>query len=221
MSPRILFEQELKDLNNNVKQMGEHVEDNYDKLLRVVKGGDRSGVRRLMEHDRDLTDMLRGIESKCLSLMTRQQPVAGDLRIVTAALKVVTDMERIGDHVSDMAELFLRMDDEFRFPGWERELLSMMEEVGAMLHSSVEAYINQDTAGASKAIEQDDAVDNYFNRMKEHIMEDIRNHTPNADKVVDLLMTAKYLEKIGDHAVNICEWAIFQQTGDLHRVRLL
>ena len=221
MSPRILFEQELESLKNKVAEMGERAQISYDRLLFAVKGMDRETLKQLLDNDRQMLDMLRSIEARCLTLLTRQQPVARDLREVSASLKVVTDIERIGDHVSDMAELFLRMEEGYDFMGKEPTVAAMMNEAREMLHMSVEAFVQGNTDMARKVIDRDDVVDDYFNQVKEEMMEAIRSQDPDAEKEVDLLMIAKYLEKIGDHAVNMGEWAIFQKTGDIQDVRLL
>lgn len=221
MSPRILFEQELEMLKSKVSEMGERAETSYNRLLAAVEANDREALNQLLDNDRQMMDMQRSIEAKCLILLTKQQPVARDLRTVSASLKVVTDIERIGDHVSDMAELFLRMESGYDFAGRERQLSDMMKEAREMLHSAVEAFVNSDAESAQRVIDQDDVVDDYFNQVKNEMMEAIRTQSPDADKIIDYLMIAKYLEKVGDHAVNIGEWAIFQETGDIQQVRLL
>lgn len=220
MSPRVLFEQELKELKKKVSDMGECAEISYDKLFLAVKGNDHDTMTVLLDNDRHMMDMLRSIEARCLALMTKQQPVARDMRLVSSALKVVTDIERIGDHVSDMAELFLRREEPFTEDGGDGLLLSMMEEAGTMLRESIEAFVDSDSQTAQMVIDSDDVVDTYFNRVKEEMMEAIRQQSMDADRVVDNLMIAKYLEKIGDHAVNIGQWAIFQVTGDIDGVQL-
>lgn len=215
MSPRIVFQQELEQLKDKVTEMGACAEISYDRLCAAVKGNDRVDMEQLLDNDRKMTDMLRSIEAGCLTLMTKQQPVAGDLRTISAALKVVTDIERIGDHVSDMAELFLRREAEFGSESCDELLLDMMEEARTMLRESVEAFVEGNAKTAKRVIDSDDVVDELFNRVKERMMEAIREQSLDADRVVDNLMTAKYLEKVGDHAVNIAEWAIFQVTGEI------
>ncbi len=220
MSPRIYFEQELDLLKNKVTEMGERAEISYDRLVYAVRGNDRETLKLLLDNDRQMIDMQRSIEAKCLTLLTRQQPVARDLRLVSSALKVVTDIERVGDHVSDIAELCLRT-QEFKLDGvYESKLFIMMEEAKNMLHEAVEAFVEGDEKAARQVIEGDDVVDDLFNQIKEELMGSIRTQNLDADKVVDYLMIAKYLEKIGDHAVNIGEWAIFQVTGDMQGVQL-
>ena len=220
MSPRIVFEQELELLKTKVIEMGERAEISYTRLVYAVKENDRETLKQLLDNDRQMMDMLRSIEGRCLMLLTKQQPVAKDLRLVSSALKVVTDIERVGDHVSDIAELYLRMGDTDREDAYEQLLAEMMEEAKDMLHEAVRAFVDADEEAAREVIVRDDVVDELFNRVKEKMMEAIHNQDLDADKVVDYLMVAKYLEKIGDHAVNIGEWAIFQVTGNMQGVQL-
>lgn len=220
MSPRILFEQELELLKTKVTEMGERAEISYDRLVYAVRANDRETIKQLLDNDRQMMDMQRSIEAKCLTLLTKQQPVARDLRLVSSALKVVTDIERVGDHVSDIAELYLRMGEIYAEGEYERILAEMMEEAKEMLHEAVEAFVNSDEQAAKAVIAHDDVVDEQFNLVKEKMMHAIRHQDMDADKVVDYLLVAKYLEKIADHAVNIGEWAIFLVTGDMQGVQL-
>ena len=221
MAPRILFEQELELLKKKVAEMGVRAEHSFNRLLVAVENNDREIFTQLLDNDRHMVDMQRSIEAKCLTLLTRQQPVARDLRIVSAALKVVSDIERIGDHVTDLSELFLRMEEDFLLSEKAPVLAGMMKETDKMIHSAVEAFVKEDITAAQEVITQDDVIDDYFNQVKNQLLQDIRTQDPDADKVVDFLMMAKYLEKIGDHGVNIAQWAIFQKTGDIDDVRLL
>lgn len=215
MAPRRLFEQELEQLRERMAEMGEYAESGLNKLFLAVKGDDRGTLEQLLGSDHYIVDMQRSIEARCLALMTKQQPVARDLRLVSAALKAVTDLERIGDHVSDMAELFLRRSTLLGGAEGDEILLAMMEETLAMFREAVEAFTEGDVETARAVIDSDDGVDELFNRMKEKMMETIRSQSLDADSVVDNLMLAKYLEKIGDHAVNIGEWTVFQVTGEI------
>ena len=173
--------------------------------------------------------MEKSIETKSLSLILRQQPVAKDLRIISTALKVVTDMERIGDHAADIAELVLRlfaMDEKAEKAGEQRSRMiqhipQMADAARGMVHDAVEAFIAMDVDSAQEIIARDDVVDNLFNQVKEDIINDLKAGTVSADYCIDYLMIAKYLERIGDHAVNICEWTQFHETGSLQNVRLL
>lgn len=220
MTPRILFDQELEALKNKVTEMSQRAEISYDRLVFAVKSNDRETLKLLLDNDRQMLDMQRSIEAKCLMLLTKQQPVAKDLRFVSAALKVVTDIERIGDHVSDIAELYLRMGEIVTDGEYEVLLTAMMEEAKEILRDAVEAFVDGTEETAKAVVERDDVVDDLFNQVKDKMMNAIQSQTLDADKVVDYLMVAKYLEKIGDHAVNIGEWAIFRMTGDMQGVKL-
>lgn len=219
MSPRILFEQELELLKQKVTEMGERAEISYDRLIYAIRRNDRETMKQLLDNDRQMMDMQRSIEAKCLTLLTKQQPVARDLRLVSSALKVVTDIERVGDHVSDIAELYLRVG--YVSEGeYESILADMMEEAKCMLREAIDAFVEADEVAARKVIVHDDIVDEQFNQVKEKMMCAIRAQDLDADKVVDYLMVAKYLEKIADHAVNISDWTIFLVTGDMQGVKL-
>lgn len=220
MSPRVLFEQELELLKNKVTEMGEHAEISYDRMVYGIRENKEDVLKTLLDTDHKMVDMQRSIEAMCLTLLTRQQPVAKDMRTVSAALKVVSDIERIGDHVGDIVELYLRMGKLNGEGEYEHLLLDMMEEAKEMIHSSVEAFVEGDDNVAKQVIAHDDVVDDLFNRMKDKMMNAIRNQDLDADRVVDYLMIAKYLEKVGDHAVNIAQWSMFQITGDMEGVRL-
>lgn len=220
MSPRVLFEQELELLKNKVTEMGEHAEISYDRMVYGIRENKKDVLNTLLDTDHKMVDMQRSIEAMCLTLLTRQQPVARDMRTVSAALKVVSDIERIGDHVGDIAELYLRMGNVNGEGEYEHLLLDMMEEAKEMIHSSVEAFVDGDENVAKQVIAHDDVVDDLFNKMKDKMMTAIRNQDLDADRVVDYLMVAKYLEKVGDHAVNIAQWAMFRITGDMEGVRL-
>ena len=215
MAPRMVFEQELEQLKEKIKGMGEYAGIGLNKLLLALKADDREALKQLLDSDRQIVDMQRRIEAECLALMTKQQPVARDLRLVSAALKAVSDLERIGDHVSDMAELFLRRNTGVGEKEGDEILLNMLEEARTMFREAVESFVEGDAETARMVIDSDDGVDALFNQMKDKMMEAIRTQSLDADSVVDNLMIAKYLEKVGDHAVNVAEWTLFQLTGEI------
>lgn len=220
MAPRIIFEQELAVLKVSLEEMGRFVEHSIDRVFEAMKDGDEELITSIIKSDRTVNDMEKNIESRCLSLITRQQPIARDLRMVTAALKVVTDIERIGDHAVDIAELVLRCQkvDILQFC---IHISPMVEAAKQMVHDSVEAFINRDVEAAKEVIDHDDVVDDLFNKVKEDIIMALKNGGKDPDACVDVLMIAKYLERIGDHAVNIGEWEIFQETGAIDNIRIL
>ena len=181
---------------------------NHEKAEEIIKG------------DRTVNDMERAVESRCLSLILRQQPVACDLRQVSTALKVVTDLERIGDHASDIAELILRIKVEHAYH-IVKHLPAMASAAQKMVHDAIEAFIAQDLDAAMEIIKRDDEVDSLFNQVKEDVIDLLKTSPGQADQGIDLLMIAKYLERIGDHAVNVCEWTQFSKTGALKNVRIM
>lgn len=220
MSPRITFDHELEQLQQRVTEMGTRVDGAYEKLFQALDVRDQETVENILKSDRIVHDMERDIESKCLNLITRQQPVARDLRTISASLKVVTDIERIGDHVADMAELLLRL----KLPVLEEfspVLPGMIEETRRMVHDAVEVFVNRQTEEAKRVIAEDDRIDDYFNQVKEDLIRLLKEEKKLPDDCVDVLMITKYLEKIGDHAVNIGEWAIFRETGSMEDTLLL
>ena len=213
MSPRVLFEQDLETLKNKVSEMGEHAEISYDRMVYGIRENKEDILKTLLNTDHTMVDMQRSIEAMCLSLLTRQQPVARDMRLVSAALKVVPDIERIGDHVADIVELYLRMGNMNPEGKQEHLLLEMMEEAKEMIHNSVEAFVEGDEANARKVVEHDDVVDDLFDQIKMALVKRIQDNHVKSFEAADLLMVAKYFERIGDHATNIAEWVIYSITG--------
>lgn len=177
-------------------------------------------AEEIIKGDRTVNDMERAIESRCLSLILRQQPVAGDLRQVSTALKVVTDLERIGDHASDIAELILRLKSDHAYH-IVKHLPVMAACAQQMVHNAIDAFIERDMDAAVQIIKKDDEVDDLFNQVKNEVIELLKASPDQADQGIDLLMIAKYLERIGDHAVNVCEWTQFSKTGALKNVRIM
>lgn len=208
MSPRAIFESELKVLKDNVETMGLLVEEAYETLFLALDQKNEAMIRKILKNDRTVSDMERRIESMCLSLITKQQPVATDLRMITASLKVVTDIERVNNHVSDMAELLLRINMN-ELSSYSEHIIPMVEEAKKMVHAAVEAFAKREEAAAREVIAGDDIVDHLFNKVKDDLIAYLKSETKNADECIDVLMIAKYLEKIGDHAVNIASWQLF------------
>lgn len=220
MTVRKTFVRELTELDKSLREMGRFVEDSIDRLVEVMEKQDRQQALIIIKSDRDVNDMERGIEAKCLSLITRQQPVAGDLRIVSAALKAVTDLERIGNHAADVAGLLTRCGRR-DFSQISPHLPAMTRAAKDMVHNGINAFADRSLPDAKAVITGDDVVDELFNRVKYDIVMNLKTEKADVDSCIDLLMIAKYLEKIGDHAVNIAEWEIFRETGVMENVRLL
>ncbi len=214
MSPRTTFEQELTELMDQTQEMSQVVESSYQYLFEAFHTKDEVSLNRILKNDHNINDMNRQIEAQCLRLITKQQPVARDLRIVSSVLKVVTDIERVGDHISDIAELLLRINMN-PFDNYSAHLDGMQTATKELFKNSITAFIKNDKTASREVIKGDDVIDTLFNKVKSDIIQGLKEETKNADEYIDILMIAKYLEKIGDHAVNIAEWQIFRETGKL------
>lgn len=220
MTARLSFEHELQVLKDNLCEMGQMIETAIEKTLLAFETQDENLAREIIQGDRNVNDIEKTIEARCLSLILKQQPVARDLRIVTTALKVVTDMERIGDHAADIAELILREKREHIY-----NLVKHIPEMGKvskeMVHDAVRAFTTLNVEEARAIEKKDDVVDELFDDVKQEVATLLRTSTEQVDQCVDILMIAKYFERIGDHAVNICEWTEFHETGAVNNIRLL
>nr|WP_308625976.1 phosphate signaling complex protein PhoU [uncultured Eisenbergiella sp.] len=220
MTMRTIYLEELNGLRKSLAEMGEAVEVSFDMLLTAVDSKDEELKMQIIRGDRMINDMERSIESKCLSLITRQQPIAGDLRMISAALKVVTDIERIGDQTADIAELMLRLKD-CDLDTYSRHITGMLQVAKEIVHDAVHAFVTRDSKAADEVIRHDDVVDSLFAKVKDDLVFMLQEGVDNIDACVDVLMIAKYLERIGDHAVNIAEWEIFQESGAIQDIRLM
>ncbi len=206
------FDEQLAQLNEEIITMGTMIEQAIESAVDALIHQNAEEARAAMEGDRDIDQQERQIENLCLKLLLQQQPVARDLRVISAALKMITDMERIGDHAVDISELTVMMADT---PYIKKltHIEQMAKETMVMLISSLQAYVEKDLERAKKVIRHDDVVDDLFNRVKEELIVLIRENADNGEQAADLLMVAKYFERIGDHATNIAEWVIFSITG--------
>lgn len=221
MTTRINYQKELESLDKALETMADMVENNIEKSLAAFEKRNVELAKELVHGDRDVDDMQRSIEARCLSLMLHQQPVvARDLRMISSALKIVTDLERIGDHAQDIAELVLRISDA-KVVEDVGHIIEMAAKAKAMMKNAIYAYTTRDIKLACATVEADDQVDELFNEVKEEISELLKEGREPVDDCVDILMIAKYLERIGDHAVNICEWTEFNETGNVKNIRLL
>ena len=209
---RSRFDQQLSLLNRALIEMGALCEEVIALAAKAVLTGDGTLAEKVAPLDREIDQKEREIESQCLKLLLQQQPVARDLRQISAALKMITDMERIGDQAEDIAEIITCMNGR---TAENRELLrSMSLAVIRMVTESVDAYVKHDTALADQVIAEDDTVDDYFARVKKDLIKRIAQDPDDGEFALDLLMIAKYFERIGDHATNIAEWVIFSVTGE-------
>lgn len=220
MMARLSFDHELQLLKDNLTEMCHLIEEAIEKCMYAFENQDASLAKEIIQGDRNINDIEKTIESRCLSLILKQQPVARDLRIVTTALKVVTDMERIGDHASDIAELIIREEME-KIYNLAKHIPEMAKVTKSMVHEAVRAFTNVDVERAREVIKRDDVVDDLFSKVKDEVAAILRNANDNVDQCIDILMIAKYFERIGDHAVNVCEWTEFHETGSVNNIRIL
>ena len=210
---RTKFDEQLHMLNQEMMHMGSMIEEKIQKAIEALIGQNRSLAKKIMDGDCEVDREQKKIENICFNLLMQQQPVARDLRVISAAMKMVTDMERIGDHAADISELTLLMAGK----PYIREITDielMAKETTVMVTNSVDAYVNRDLDLARKVIQMDDEVDELFNKVKSEIIGEIRTGGDDGEQTTDLLMAAKYFERIGDHATNIAEWVIFSLTGE-------
>ena len=207
---RSRFDQQLALLNQEMIEMGALCEEAIATAAKALTEGSRELAARVAPLERDIDQKERDIEGRCLKLLLQQQPVARDLRQISAALKMVTDMERIGDQAEDIAEIAVHLEGCAAECGHIRE---MAENTIRMVTQSVDAYVKRDVALAQAVIAYDDVVDSCFDREKQRLMELIARDPAEGGCALDLLMVAKYFERIGDHAANIAEWVIFSVTG--------
>ncbi len=220
MSARQSFESDLELLNLEMIKMSAMAEHAIENAITAFKNKDEKLANAIIAGDRDINDAEKQIEAKCLSLILRQQPVARDLRSVSTALKMVTDIERIGDHAADIAEIVLTMKGEDIFEMVEH-IPAMAKVAVEMVHNAVAAFVNQDLSLVKSVTEEDDIMDDLFDRTKSEVVEILKRGDDYMDLGVNFIMIAKYFERIGDHAVNICEWVEFGMTGEYQNKRIL
>ena len=205
------YDRQLKELSGELIRMGEMICEAISGAVSALETRDSGRAREIIARDEEIDRQERLVESLCFKLLLSQQPVAGDLRMVSSALKMITDMERIGDHAADISEIELMLD---RLPPMSNaHLREMAAETRSMLLSSLEAYVERDVQRAQAVIDRDDVVDDLFDTVKNELIAAIRESPENGEPATDLLMAAKYFERIGDHATNIAEWAIFAVMG--------
>lgn len=205
------FDAQLEQLNIELIEMGALCEQVIGKTYQVLMEEDREAAKDIIEKDVIIDQTEREIETLCLKLLLQQQPVARDLRQVSAALKMITDMERIGDQAADIAEIITTTN--LAAPSDNIPLGKMAEATTKMVTESIDAYVKRDLDIARQVIEYDDVVDNLFDKVCQTLLETLQKDAAAGAYVMDLLLIAKYYERIGDHATNIAEWVEFSITG--------
>ena len=214
MSIRKQYDTDLESLKKSLTEMGRNSADAVENVLEALCVADADAAAAIVKGDARINNMERDIEHRCMTLLLRQQPVAGDLRRISTAMKVVTDIERIGDHAADIAEIIphlvtVRKEGD---PAVSRAI-AMGKKAHQMILDALDALTAEDENAARRVIAADDAVDYDFNAIKHQLAQEIAEDPGKVDAALDLLMVIKYLERIGDHAVNVAEWVQFVRTG--------
>ena len=202
------FEEQLNDLNEELMHMASQVQGSIQKAIGALLKQDTELAQKVISNDKEIDRQKKNIESKCFTLLMQQQPVASDLRMISAALRMVTDMERIGDHASDISELTIMLANEPYIKRLEH-ISKMASETTYMLITAMEAFIDKDIEKAKKVITHDDIVDELFAETKRELIELIHQDKNNGEQAADLLMVAKYFERIGDHTTNVAKHILF------------
>lgn len=207
------FDRQLSTLNDELIEMGSMIEKSIETAIKALVNQDVDLARHAIEADEEIDRQERIIEDLCLKLLLQQQPVAKDLRLISSALKMITDIERIGDHASDISEITIALADQPYIKKLEH-IQQMAKETMIMLVGSIEAFVDKDLEKANEVIKRDDIVDDLFDKVKKELIQMIHENADKGEQAADLLMVAKYMERIGDHATNISEWVIFSITGE-------
>jgi phosphate transport system protein len=208
---RYHLEKSLQELKDEIGRLGGMVEESLDKTFLALQTMDEALARDVIIHDDAIDHAESNIEKKCLSLFALQQPLARDLRMIGSTLKMITDLERIADHAADISELILRLAPKPQ--AIHPDIFRMAEKARNMVGRSIDAFINQDMETARAVCRDDDAVDQLFNELVMHIATQIKSGDRSVEQLIDIMFIVKYLERIGDHATNICEWVVYNETG--------
>lgn len=207
------FDRQLEELNDELIEMGTMIEKAIETAAKALISQDSELAKTVIEGDEQVDRQERIIENLCLKLLLQQQPVAKDLRLISSALKMITDMERIGDQAADISELTIML-SETKYIKKLEHIQQMAKETMVMLIESIDAFVNKDMLKAQSVIDADDKVDELFAEVKKELIKMIHEDINCGEQASDLLMIAKYFERIGDHTTNIAEWVIFSITGE-------
>lgn len=206
------FDRQLEILNNELIEMGGLIEESIQNAVVALTRLDKVKAKQAIVYDSEVDQKEKEIEQLCLKLLLQQQPVAKDLRLISAALKMITDMERIGDQAGDIAEIVLTLEQTPLITKIDK-ITQMAKETTKMVTDSIDAFVRRDLDLAKRVIAEDDVVDTLFVECKSELIAQIHLNPESSEAATDLLMVAKYFERIGDHATNIAEWVIFSITG--------
>ena len=208
------YMEELEEMNRNVIQMSTLLEESIGKVIHALKNKDAQEAKKIIENDDAMDEMERKIEAECITIIAREQPVAKDLRRVMSIMRMISDIERIGDHCADISEYIILLSKEDGIPmpkSVEQMLLKMKEMVVAVIDS----FVNEDLEKAQWVKKEDDVVDDYFEQILQELCTDMKENPDAIKQYAYFIMIIKYIERMADHATNMSEWNTFIITGDL------
>jgi len=209
---RSRFDEQLMQLNDMLIEMGVMIEKAIRNATRAIVDHEKKRAKKAIAMDSEIDQQEKDIEALCLQLLLRQQPVAKDLRLISAAMKMITDMERIGDQAADISEIARYLIGKEKLMDLETIPL-MAEATSRMVTDAIDAFVKKDLELAQKVIDYDDIVDELFDKIRDNVIEIIKTDGASGEQAVDYIMVGKYFERIGDHATNIAEWVVFSITG--------
>lgn len=208
---RTQFDEQLRQLNIELIRMGSMCEEAISVVAKFLEGDGKAPIERVFSLEHEIDQLEHDIESRCMRMLLQQQPVAKDLRVISAALKMISDMERIGDQAADVAELSGYVGEVVA--RGKLHITKMARAAVSMVTESIDAFVRADMTLAEKVIADDDSVDELFTQIRGELIQALKEETERPDAILDLLMIAKYFERIGDHAVNLAEWVEYSITG--------
>lgn len=214
MTTRIIYLEELKDLNQAVIRMGTMLEQAIEETSAALKTLDVKKAEDIIERDDLIDNMERNIEQLCIHIIAKQQPVATDLRQITSIMRIISDLERIADHCSDISEYILKIADGPEIPA-PKHLEDMIREMKKMVKKTIDSFVEGDLKKADEVVNHDDIVDDYFESIKTELCNAMRRDPERIPQYADYLLIVKYVERMADHSTNIAQWISFIVTGDL------
>ena len=209
---RTRFDEQLRQLNVELIRMGSLCEEAISIAAKFLEGDKKAPVDKVFALEHEMDQLEHDIETRCMRMLLQQQPVARDLRIISAALKMISDMERIGDQASDIADITKYLENSELTQ--HVHIQQMAESAMSMLTESIDAFVRKDLLLARKVMKEDNTVDDLFNQIKLEVIQEIARNPDEGELCVDMMMIAKYFERIADHVVNIAEWVEYSVTGE-------
>ncbi len=210
---RVEFDKELKELHKSLLKMGTYIEQSIDDTMEAFIKQNAHLAQEIIVRDDIIDNMESTIESECLMLIARQQPIAGDLRLIASVLKIITDLERIADHCADISEFTIKL-SETPYKHFIDEIPEMAKQLKKMIKNTIDSYIDLDVEKAINTAKEDDIIDKYFYSIINKIQELMKQDASFVEQGIYFIFIVKYLERMGDHATNICEWVAYRVTGN-------